>query len=104
MDGEGRPGAVTLAHDGGDVDAAVAADEIVRRLQAEPIDAAARFVRHRDAQRAGRIGDRARAVPAAESALAGARRKGLALAAGIEGDRDVAAVASAGGSARLGRR
>src|SRR3546814_8770356 len=83
IDVECRPGAVTLAHHRGDVDAAVAADEIVRRLQAEPIEAAARFVRHRDAQRAGRIGDRARAVPAAESALAGPRRQGLAPEAGV---------------------
>src|SRR5690349_12095694 len=71
-DGELR---VAVAHRRADVDAAFRADQEIRGAQAEAVARDHRSVARRKADAAGGIGSRARAVVAAERALARAQRQ-----------------------------
>lgn len=102
----GEP-AVAVRHQRADIDAAVPADQEVGEPAAEAIAGERAFVGHPDGEPAGRVGQGARVVLAAERAVAGARHELRRRKVGGEGEADVAAMAAAfehGHAAMLLRR
>jgi hypothetical protein len=85
-----------------DVDAAGAADQEVGDPEGEPVALKSFGLPDLDDEPTCRIGRVHAAVTAAERAQAGAQRESPRVARGLEGDPQVAAVASSGESRRRG--